>query len=181
VPARASVHGPRRHRTRSRRSGLCSVSGIPAACFLADSGPSSETRRALHRGPMKPEKGQHDCAGIAASGESSDPLASAARRARRVSGATAEPASPSTIGAGVCSVGSEQHWYLDPAPRVWLVVEALAHSALVGEYFMLRRWEYTAEPPPPTRAGRSCSVSSPGSWPRGVGGPISALSPGRSS
>ena len=67
----------------------------------------------------------------------------------------ADPSSPTTIpaGANVCSMGSEQHWYLDRAPRVRLVVEALADSVLVGEYFTLSRGEFTTEPPSPDARG----------------------------
>src|SRR5690606_23043725 len=68
---------------------------------------------------------------------------------------TAEPSSPATIpaGANVCSMGSEQHWYLDRAPGARLVVEALADSVPVGEYFTLSRGEFTTERPSPDARG----------------------------
>lgn len=64
---------------------------------------------------------------------------------------TAELSSRSTTGAAAsaCSLAFSLRWYLDQTPRVRLVVEPLADSVLVGEYFTLGPGELTTEPPYP--------------------------------
>jgi len=68
---------------------------------------------------------------------------------------TGELSSRSAIAgrAGACTLAFSQQWYLDEMPRVRLVVEPLADSVLVGEYFTLSPRGLTTEPPYPNARG----------------------------
>ena len=68
---------------------------------------------------------------------------------------TGELSSRSTIAAStnVCTLAFGQRWYINQTPRVRLVVEPLADSVLVGEYFTLAPRGLTTEPPYPGARG----------------------------